>query len=497
MTRHREPADMAIAILVLRTLRGWDQRAFAAAAGVSTSSICRYETGDIVPTPSTWARLLAAAGLPDLLVDSLFNWVRSARAALEGPLVSGDRLLDTLCGELSNEIAGIVRSSAALLLAGQPGSAAGPWGRAPLPPREEDRLQAPVLWGRLERLSARERRVLMEDSQEYRSWPLCELLCVESKKAAADSAELALELAELAALIAGLVPGEEAWRWRLQGYAEAHLGNARRVGSDLWGAEEAFARASRLWQAGASGDPGLLSEAQVLSLEASLRIDQCRLPEAAVLLDRALATDQGVLRTNLLIKKARLQESAGDYEAALATLGKAASPYSQPLEPRQKLMLRFNPAWNFTHLGQFRQAEALLPEVRALTAQLGNELDTLRLRWLEGRVAAGLGRTAEALAALTEVRTRFAELNIAYDAALVTLEVAVLHLEQGRTEEVKTLALEMAPIFHAQGVHREALAALRLFCEAAKKEAATVELARRLVDYLYRAQHDPELRFEG
>ena len=32
----------------------------------------------------------------------------------------------------------------------------------------------------------------------------------------------------------------------------------------------------------------------------------------------------------------------------------------------------------------------------------------------------------------------------------------------------------------------------KLFCEAAEKEAATVELARRVVEFLYRAQHQPE-----
>jgi len=44
-------------------------------------------------------------------------------------------------------------------------------------------------------------------------------------------------------------------------------------------------------------------------------------------------------------------------------------------------------------------------------------------------------------------------------------------------------------------VHREALAALRLFCEAAQQEAATVELVRRVERFLRRAQLDPELRF--
>ncbi len=58
------------------------------------------------------------------------------------------------------------------------------------------------------------------------------------------------------------------------------------------------------------------------------------------------------------------------------------------------------------------------------------------------------------------------------------------------------LAEELLAIFRAQKVHREALAALTLFYQAARKETATAELARRLGDYLYRAQHRPELRFE-
>lgn len=88
--------------------------------------------------------------------------------------------------------------------------------------------------------------------------------------------------------------------------------------------------------------------------------------------------------------------------------------------------------------------------------------------------------------------------------AIETLEKAIPLVDRHReprylaaeqTREVKELAREMAPVFQAQGVHREALAALRLFCQAAEKEAATLDLARRLVDYLERARHDPGLRF--
>jgi hypothetical protein len=73
----------------------------------------------------------------------------------------------------------------------------------------------------------------------------------------------------------------------------------------------------------------------------------------------------------------------------------------------------------------------------------------------------------------------------------------VLYLEEGRTAEVRALAAEMAWIFEAQGVHREALAALALFRRAARAERASVEQARRLLSYLVRARQDRELRFEA
>ncbi len=107
--------------------------------------------------------------------------------------------------------------------------------------------------------------MLIEDAREFRSWALCERVCAESVKAAADSADLAVELAELALRIAERAPGGESWRRRLQGYAWAHLANARRVRGDQAGAEEAFARSAKLWETGATGDPGRL-----LDLDAAL-----------------------------------------------------------------------------------------------------------------------------------------------------------------------------------------------------------------------------------
>lgn len=47
------------------------------------------------------------------------------------------------------------------------------------------------------------------------------------------------------------------------------------------------------------------------------------------------------------------------------------------------------------------------------------------------------------------------------------------------TTAVKTLALSLERIFTAQGIQREALGALRLFCQAARRDAATLEMARK------------------
>ena len=138
----------------------------------------------------------------------------------------------------------------------------------------------------------------------------------------------------------------------------------------------------------------------------------------------------------------------------------------------------------------------MIAEVRALARQLGNQLDLVRVDWVQGRIDTGLGRHEEAIAVLERVRRKFVEDEIAYDGALVTLELAEIHAILGHREEVKALARESAPIFTQQGVHAEAQRALELFRRAVEDERLTVELVRAVIVYLYRARHDPRLRFE-
>jgi hypothetical protein len=115
--------------------------------------------------------------------------------------------------------------------------------------------------------------------------------------------------------------------------------------------------------------------------------------------------------------------------------------------------------------------------------------------WFEGNLARAEGHDEEAESALRACREGFARRGIGYDAALVSLDLAVLFLEARRTAEVKALAEEMFPLFQAQDIHREAAAALLLFIEAARAEEASLAFVRELAAYLQAARRDRGLRF--
>lgn len=106
--------------------------------------------------------------------------------------------------------------------------------------------------------------------------------------------------------------------------------------------------------------------------------------------------------------------------------------------------------------------------------------------WLEARIAHGLGEFEAAERRYKAVRAAYQDARMPYNVALVALDLALLYTEAGACGEVRTLATEMLPVFHERAIHREALAALMLFHEAAQREAVTVEMVKGLSAYLRR-----------
>src|SRR5262249_3077341 len=156
--------------------------------------------------------------------------------------------------------------------------------------------------------------------------------------------------------------------------------------------------------------------------------------QALELLERAHAAcgDDQVAAARILLKKEQLCDVLGDTDGALAALAEAAPLIEASGDRDLLLRFRFKRANNLWHLGRYREAADLLPEVRALALEQANDLDLLRVVWLEARVAAGEGRLEKAVASLQQVRRAFAELGLPYDAALAGLDLAVLWLEAGR-----------------------------------------------------------------
>jgi tetratricopeptide (TPR) repeat protein len=235
-------------------------------------------------------------------------------------------------------------------------------------------------------------------------------------------------------------------------------------------------------------DPGRL-----LDLEASLRRAQRRFEEALDLLDRARVVSR--CPGKILINKGFTLEVMGEYERAIETLHEAELLIDRQSDPRLWNILCLNLAVNACNAGSFDEATEMVQQVRDIATEMGDELGALRATWLDGRIAAGLGQRREARSLLEQARHEFAARNMGYDVALALLEEATLLLDEGRTAEVKILAKALAKVFESEGVHREALAALQLFQEAAEREEATAELARSVLRFLFRARYDQGLRF--
>ncbi|HEY0511034.1 MAG TPA: helix-turn-helix transcriptional regulator, partial [Thermoanaerobaculia bacterium] len=226
----RDLPDLSIVLTFLRSSQRLSQTELGEAAGVSPNLVNDYERGRKPLHPARLERLTAAMGLSPAAVERALALQRANRAAAGAPRDPADpfepgRRIEAVVAQISRMAEDFTRSALTVLT--REGKAI------------QDRQQAAVRWQRLKRRTAEERLGLVEGSLKFRGWALCERVAAESIAAAPNHPRQALELAELARRIAELAPEEPSRRRRLQGYAWAHVGNARRVCNDLPGAEEA------------------------------------------------------------------------------------------------------------------------------------------------------------------------------------------------------------------------------------------------------------------
>jgi tetratricopeptide (TPR) repeat protein len=238
----------------------------------------------------------------------------------------------------------------------------------------------------------------------------------------------------------------------------------------------------------------------VLDLRASLLSDQGHFEQAAELLEVVIDIygDLGEphRKGRAMISKGVFLGYSGWPEEAIRQIRKGLGLIDWDREPRLVLMARHNLAWFLNDCGRSEEALRQLERFRHTYREFSDAWTALRLAWLDGRIAGGLGRVEDAERILREVRRSFLAGGQGYDAALVTLDLAHLHLENGRAAEVRTLARELLDLFLSHDIHRQALAALAVFQTAVDMDDATPGLAQAVSSYLVRARRNPQLRFE-
>jgi tetratricopeptide (TPR) repeat protein len=351
----------------------------------------------------------------------------------------------------------------------------------------EDRRQARRQLAELLAIPAgRRERVIERAQNRWRTPAFAHLLVEEARERVRRSPREAQELLDLVHPVLLWTPGAHGtdWAQALLVRAEAHRANALRVAGDLPAAERRFLALRRRLRVEPVADPAV--DAEVASLEASLRADQRRDVDAVELLDGAVIVYEAVSEreglARVLIQRAAVLQDLDRGEEALGDLDRARGL----LDPREQSFLYLFTVVGTVPLlldeGRPEEAEQLLAEAERTVAAAREPWWGLRFRYLAGRAAFALGELGQAEIRLREARDGFLAQGLPQDTANASLDLALVHLHQGRTAEVRRLCREIAPYFEGCGVERDALAILALFARATAADAAALaaELRRHL-----------------
>lgn len=303
----------------------------------------------------------------------------------------------------------------------------------------------------------------------------------------------ALHFADLARKVVNRNPRSPEY-FDLYVLSTAFIGNACRAEGHLGEAGRHFAHARQVMADHGVTNPEVI--ARVDDLIGSLRKDQRRLPQAEKLLKRAAAlfelTHSSDDAARALIKLGAVYNHQKDARRAIETTRSALALLGPEAEPRLYLCGVYNLAFYLTAAERFEEAAEVLEWNEALFRRFPEPWTQLRLLWLRGDIALGLGDLAAAEQAYAGTRDGFIAQGIGYDAAMVSLDLAMLYLRQGQTAEVQRIAEEMIPLFKSQDVHPEAVAALVLFQEAIRQDRLTVEMTAEIAARLREARLEPD-----
>ena len=318
-----------------------------------------------------------------------------------------------------------------------------------------------------------------------------------------------LELAKVAPKLATQIPKQKPQEWRYTAESEkrehreltvrshAVLGGAYRAGGRLQEAEDSYREARRMC---ASGPVGPTTRANLYKRLARLRSAQKRYDEALALIELAIELyrdrDQEYLADALLMKGYVLFE-AGRNAASIPYFGEALrrtkpSPRSSSLVKRTFQSAVHNLAAAVSQsCGPDDVIIALrfVSEAKKFFSRKLSSINKHKLAWAEGRMAARLGSTRLAERRLLRAFKQLLRLGASLEAALVALDLSLIHHRHGEWVELEALAAETYTRFRELSSDTEALAALKLWRDGAGMRAlseANIVSARDKIELLVR-----------
>jgi hypothetical protein len=359
-------------------------------------------------------------------------------------------------------------------------------------PVERD-VQTLLRWPQHQRLAKIQRA-----NARFKGVDLAHRLVNEARSHMPGQHQIVYELAEVAEQVLIRTPTSPGY-WEGMVRARAYKANAVRASGQLKEAEARLANARGLLRQEQITEA--LVYAEIDAFEGVLRKDQRRFGEAAALLSRASSLfaliGEDVESAKPLLALGLMHYECMEMDQAIATTRAALALLNPDSEPRLYLCGRHNLTLFLAESGKYQAASALLQADGPLYSRFADPWTLLRQRWIAGKIAFHDGRGPEAEAEFLTVREGFLAQGIGYDAALASLDIALLFLREGRLAEVRRLAEEMHAVFEAQDLHAAALAALVLFQDAARRDALSAEWIAQLAAFLRRVRHNPEVKFQA
>ena len=333
-------------------------------------------------------------------------------------------------------------------------------------------------WAELAGLPQEDRVARVRSERRFHEWGFVQKLLRDARGAWHDDPRRARERALLAVVVAERLPPEPyhpQWVADLQAKAHAYLANAHRILADFAEAERDFGIAEERLRQGVGS---IQAEAEVLSLKASLLIDQHRHREALAVLshvERLFASvDDYHEIGRVALKRALVFKALGRPKDAAAECARAASDVDPSRDPLLVLLARQNSVGFLAaagHVDEAREVFESLPPVSDRGLQI-------RRSWIEGNLLRAEERYGAAREAYERTRTAYAEMDLHYDAALVSLDLALAAFEEGHLGEVQHMAREASVLLTMAGAKQEAFAALQLLLLALRRRQVTRAILR-------------------